>query len=121
MRIACPIDKDGRIAKILEEAGNCAFFDVEEDEILSEETVQVPSDKILDVIEMREADVVICCNLDIKAMIALTKMNAEIVGGAQGKARKVLLSWLDGTLERNDIVCTGSIGGCSGDCRSCHS
>ncbi|MGN1164269.1 MAG: NifB/NifX family molybdenum-iron cluster-binding protein [Candidatus Ornithospirochaeta sp.] len=121
MRVACPVDEDGFITKVLEDAKCCAFFDVEEDEILSGETVSIPSSRIIDVIEKREAEVLICRNLDIGAMIALTKLNVEIVGGAEGKARKALLSWLDGTLERSDIVCTGSIGGCSGDCSHCHS
>ena len=96
--------------------------DIEEDEILSEEKIQVSSSAIVSLILAKDVDTLICSNLDIPMMVSLSKNNIEIIGGAQGKVKSVVNSWINGTLECNDIVCSGQeSGGCSGDCTHCKS
>ena len=120
MRVACPVDLMDCIKKNAEEAEFISFYDIEEDEILSNERIKTSSSSLSSLLEGKEVDVFICSNLDIPLMIQLEKNNIEIVGGAQGKAKTVVNSWIDGTLECNDIVCpTRAEGGCSGDCSHC--
>lgn len=120
MRVAIPVDEDGFIERVLEDARRAILFDIEEDEILSEETIEFPSSTAAEVFVSREIDTILCANMDIPAMVALSGNNIEIVGGAKGKAKHALREWLDGTLEQSDMVCAGSVGGCSGDCSHCH-
>ena len=122
MRVACPIDSSDYIKKNAEDAEFISLLDIEEDEVLSEEKIQVSSSAIAPLLVAKDVDTFICSNLDIPLMIALSKNNIEIVGGAEGKVKNVVHSWINGTLECNDIVCSGQeSGGCSGDCSHCKS
>lgn len=122
MRVACPVDSLNYIKKSAEEAEYLLFFDVEEDEILSEERIQTSKESLISLIASKETDVFLCSNLDVPLMVTLSRMGVELVGGAEGKAKTVLHNWLIGTLECNDIVCScQTSGGCSGDCGHCHS
>ena len=122
MRVACPVDSMDQIKKNAEEAEFITLFDIEEDEILSEEKIQVSSSAIVSLILAKDVDTFICSNLDIPMMVSLSKNNIEIIGDAQGKVKTVVNSWINGTLECNDIVCSGQeSGGCSGDCSHCKS
>ena len=122
MRVACPIDSSDYIKKNAEDAEFISLLDIEEDEVLSEEKIQVSSSAIAPLLVAKDVDTFICSNLDIPLMIALSKNNIEIIGGAQGKVKTVVNSWINGTLECNDIVCSGQVsGGCSGDCTHCKS
>ena len=107
MRVACPVDSMDQIKKNAEEAEFITLFDIEEDEILSEEKIQVSSSSIVSLIVAKDVDTFICSNLDIPMMIALSKNNLEIIGGAQGKVKSVVNCCINGTLECNDIVCSG--------------
>ena len=120
MRVAIPVDDMDFISKSAEEAKGLIFFDVEEDEILSQEKSVVTPLSLIPLLRAKEVDVFICSNLDIPLMVELSGMQCEIVGGAKGKAKSTLLSWINGTMESSDIICKGSIGGCSGDCSHCH-
>ena len=122
MRVACPIDSSDYIKKNAEDAEFISLLDIEEDEVLSEEKIQVSSSAIAPLLVAKDVDTFICSNLDIPLMIALSKNNIEIVGGAEGKVKNVVHSWINGTLECNDIVCSGQeSGGCSGACSHCKS
>ena len=122
MRVACPIDSSDYIKKNAEDAEFISLLDIEEDEVLSEEKIQVSSSAIAPLLVAKDVDTFICSNLDIPLMIALSKNNIEIVGGAEGKVKNVVHSWINGTLECNDIVCSRQVsGGCSGDCSHCKS
>ena len=122
MRVACPIDSSDYIKKNAEDAEFISLLDIEEDEVLSEEKIQVSSSAIAPLLVAKDVDTFICSNLDIPLMIALSKNNIEIVGGAEGKVKNVVHSWINGTLECNDIICSGKErGGCSGDCTHCKS
>ncbi|MGN1189778.1 MAG: NifB/NifX family molybdenum-iron cluster-binding protein [Candidatus Ornithospirochaeta sp.] len=122
MRVACPVDSMDYIKKNAEEAESLIFFDIEEDEILSEEKIDVIAQSIIPLLKTKDAEVFICANLDIPMMVQLSTSGIEIVGGTEGKAKNVLRSWLDGTLESSDIVCSGkNSGGCNGDCSHCKS
>ena len=96
MRVACPVDLTDYIKENAEEAEFISFYDIEEDEILSNERIKTSSSSLFSLLEGKEVDVFICSNLDIPLMIQLEKNNIEIVGGAQGKAKTVVNSWLDG-------------------------
>ncbi len=122
MRVACPVDSSDYIKKNAEEAEFLMFFDIEEEEILSQEKIEVSDYSILPLLEAKDVEVFICANLDIPMMIELSRIGVEIVGGTEGKAKNVISSWIDGTLESSDIVCSGqSSGGCNGDCSHCKS
>ena len=122
MRVSCAVDARDQIKKKSEGAEGITLVGIEEDEILSEEKIQVSSSSIVSLIVAKDVDTFICSNLDIPMMIALSKNNIEIIGGAQGKVKTVVNSWINGTLECNDIVCSGQeSGGCSGDCTHCKS
>ncbi len=122
MRVACPIDSMGYIKKNAEDAEYLAFFDIEEEEILSEEKAPLSIHDISSILKLKDVDVFICTNMDIPLMVSLSKNDIEIVGGASGKAKNVIHSWMDGTLDCDDLVCScQENGGCSGDCSHCKS
>ena len=95
MRVACPIDSMGYIKKNAEDAEYLAFFDIEEEEILSEEKAPLSIHDISSILKLKDVDVFICTNMDIPLMVSLSKNDIEIVGGASGKAKMLsTVGWM---------------------------
>ena len=60
MRVACPVDLMDYIKKNAEEAEFISFYDIEEDEILSNERIKTSSSSLSSLLEGKEVDVFIC-------------------------------------------------------------
>ena len=62
MRVACPVDLTDYIKENAEEAEFISFYDIEEDEILSNERIKTSSSSLSSLLEGKEVDVFICSN-----------------------------------------------------------
>lgn len=120
MRVALPV-REGLIEKKAEDAPVIALYDIEEDEILSEEEIEVHGEEsIVALLKAKEADVFICLSLGSKMLIDLALADIQIIGGVRGTAKDAVRKFASGTLEEDDLQldCIGAE--CSGDCSRCH-
>lgn len=120
MRVAIPV-RDGMIEKKAEDALSVILYDIEEDEILSEETVRISGEEnIVNTLLTLGVDTFLCLSLGPKMVVDLALKDIQIIGGVRGKAKDAVRRFVSGTLEEEDLQldCIGS--GCNGDCSRCH-
>lgn len=120
MRVALPV-REGLIEKKAEDAPTVALYDIEEDEILSEEVIKVSGEEgIIALLKAKEAEAFICLSLAPKMVIDLALADIQIIGGVRGTVKDTVRKFASGTLEENDfeLDCIGVE--CSGDCSRCH-
>lgn len=120
MRVAIPV-REEMIEKKAEDAEAVILYDIEEDEILSEETITVKGEEnIVNALSSHEADTFICLAMGPKMVIDLALKDIQIVGGVRGKAKNIIHQYVSGTLETEDLVLDCIGGNCKGDCSKCH-
>lgn len=120
MRAAIPV-RDNMIEKKAEDASSIILYDIEGDEILSEETITVSGEEnIVNALSARGVDTFICLSMGPKMVIDLALKDIQIVGGVRGKAKNAIHSYVSGTLEEEDLQLDCIGGNCNGDCSKCH-
>lgn len=122
MRIAIPLASDGYVYQRFSQANTFRLYDTEEEEILSQEDIEIGDANRANALADIGIEAVICGNLDPESMVDLALRQIEIIGGVKGKADRSVRNYLDGTLEQDDMVveCGGEGTVCTGNCSSCH-
>ncbi len=120
MRAAIPV-RDTMIEKKAEDATSIILYDIEEDEILSGETITVSGEEnIVNALSSLGVDTFICLSMGPKMVVDLALKDIRIVGGVRGKAKDAIRAYAAGTLEEEDLVLDCIGGNCNGDCSKCH-
>ncbi len=120
MRAAIPV-RDGMIEKKAEDARSVVLYDIEEDEILSEETLEISGEEnIVRRLSSLGVDTFLCLSLGPKMVVDLALKDIQIIGGVRGKAKDAIRCFVAGTLEEEDLQLDCIGGDCNGDCSRCH-
>lgn len=120
MRAAVPV-KEGMIEKKAEDARSVILYDIEEDEILSEETLTTSGEEdIVKKLSDHDVDTFICLSMGPKMVIDLALKDIQIIGGVRGRADDAVRRFLSCTLEEDDLTLDCIGGECNGDCSRCH-
>ncbi len=122
MRFAVPITSDGYVYQRFSQAVSFRLYDTEEEEILSQEDIDIEEENKADSLGDLGIEAVICGSLDPESMVDLALRQIEIVGGVKGKADRSIREYLAGTLDQDDMVveCGGEGTICTGNCSGCH-
>lgn len=87
MRAAIPV-RDGMIEKKAEDARSVILYDIEEDEILSEETIMINGEENLaEKLFSLGVDTFICLSLGPKMVVDLALKDIQMTGGVRGRRR----------------------------------
>lgn len=120
MRAAVPV-RDKIIEKKAEDAPSVILYDIEEDEILSEEILTTSGEEdIVKKLSDHAVDTLICLSMGPKMVVDLALKDIQIIGGVRGKADDAVRRFLAGTLEEDDLTLDCIGGDCNGDCSRCH-
>ncbi len=132
MRIAVT-HEDGNVFGHFGHSEQFKIYDVEDDEILSEEIIGSDGnghEALADLLNANAIDVVICGGIGRGAVEALVSHGIEVCSGVTGNADKAVKAYLAGELESEGINCSHhdaegaegeeSCGSCNGGCSGCH-
>lgn len=87
---------------------NFMIYDVEDHKVVGQESLMNPGHKpgfLPKFLKEQNAEVIIAGGMGAKAVTLFNQENIEVVTGAMGLAKDVILSYLNGSLETTGDVC----------------
>ncbi|MBQ0064335.1 MAG: NifB/NifX family molybdenum-iron cluster-binding protein [Firmicutes bacterium] len=101
------------------------IYDVELKQILGSELVSTAGQghsALVNFLDQRNVDVVICGGIGMPAINAFTQRNMKVVPGASGNVDEVVQQYIKGTLLTSEGICTHHDHGEGHDCsdHGCH-
>ncbi|MGN0302192.1 MAG: DUF134 domain-containing protein [Anaerotardibacter sp.] len=110
VRIAVPFEK-GEIFQHFGRSSEFKFYDIKNGEVASSQVVEtqgIGHGALVDFLKENDVDVLICGGIGGGAQNRLTNQGIEFYGGISGLADKAVVSFIEGTLEKNEIPQCGN-------------